>query len=82
MFGIMSLHTYGDIARYALVWMAIFMLSPALMMMIGALGFIFLPVAVTALPFVLWAFYGPEKREVVKVVHEHQVRVHGRLAHA
>ncbi len=83
MFNMMSLHTVGEIAKYATVWAALFALGPALVLMIGALAFLMLPCAVIGLPFLLWAFFGTERREVAHAVEERHARhAHARLAHA
>ena len=80
MFNMMSLHTALEIGKYATVWAALLALGPALLLMVGVLAFLMLPCAVIGLPFLVWAFFGPEKREVVHMVEEHQA--HARLAHA
>jgi hypothetical protein len=79
-FNMMSLHTAAEIAKYATVWAALFALGPALVLLIAALAFLMLPCAIIGLPFLLWAFFGPERREVVQVVEERHA--HARLAHA
>jgi amino acid transporter len=84
MFGIMSLHTLGEIMKYALVWAATLALGPALALTTGLLAFMMLPAVFAGLPFVVWAFLGPEKREAVHVAEEYpHARAHAHLtAHA
>ena len=81
MFGMMSLHTLGEIAKYAMVWAALFALGPALAMLTGALAFLMLPAVLVGLPFMLWAFFGPETREAGHVVEERHAHARA-LAHA
>ena len=84
MFSMLSLHTAGEIGKYALVWAAAFALGPAFALLTGALAFMMLPCAVIGLPFMMWALLGPEKREAMHVVEEHaDPRAHAHLtAHA
>ena len=80
MFNMMSLHTALEIGKYATVWAALLALGPALAITVLLLAFLMLPCAIIGLPFLVWAFFGPEKREVVQMGEEHQA--HARLAHA
>ena len=80
MFNMMSLHTALEIGKYATVWAALLALGPALAITVLLLAFLMLPCAIIGLPFLVWAFFGPEKREVVQMVEEHQA--HARLTHA
>ena len=59
MFGVMSLHTVGEVLKYALVWAATLALGPALALTTGLLAFMMLPCAVIGLPFLMWALLAP-----------------------
>jgi hypothetical protein len=71
MFGKLLLHSPAQLMRYAIVLAAIMMLLPGLFMLMGALGFIFLPVAIIVIPFIVWTFFGEGQKE-----HEADVRRH------
>jgi hypothetical protein len=71
MFGKSLLHSPEEIMRFAITIAAILMLSPALIALIAAMGFIFLPAVIVGLPFLIWTFFGQGEK-----VHEEDVRRH------
>ena len=76
MFGKMLLHSPVELMCYAITIVAVLALSPMLLMLVGALGFLFLPAAIVGIPFMLWTFFVDAEKE-----HEAAVRRHDYAAH-
>lgn len=64
MFGMLSsLESWTQLARRALVTMAMLMLAPAAVVALGLLAMMLAPVAVVGIPFMLVSFYGSASTE-------------------
>lgn len=83
MFGKLLLHTPAQLMRYAIVAAAILMLSPGLLLLLGAMGFMFIAPAIVGLPFLVWTFFEEGEKEHEADVRRHELeRQHPAHVHA